>query len=116
MDLKHFRQRVKNKELVSIHVMNKIDALYVENILHKYGYYWYARRRLVESLDIEEIVLDINYDEINVITYSGEPDDSLHNENNLIFFDSKDIKKVEGLFNDRYLIPTYKPKQIIRTI
>lgn len=116
MDLKHFRQRIKDNKMVSIHVMNKANALYVEEIFYKYDYRWYSGRKLVSELDISEMVLDINYDEKFIITYSEEPDDRLHNRTNLIFFSPQEIKKVEGLFNDKYLTPTYKPKQIIRTI
>lgn len=116
MELTNFRQRVKDKKMVSIHVMNKDDALYVEDILYKYGYYWYARRRFVDRLDMSEMVLDVNYDEKGIITYSEQPDDRIHNTGNLAFFSSQDIKKVEGIFNDRYLTPSYKPKKIERTI
>ena len=116
MDLTNFRQRIKNNKMVSIHVMNKKDAFYIENILYKYGYHWYGKIKLINELNISEIVLDVNYDEKNVITYSEEPDDSFHNTDNIIFFSSENIKLVEGLFNINYLKPTYKPKKIERSI
>jgi hypothetical protein len=117
MELKQFRQRLKDDQHVGIHVMSKHDALYVEKLLYKYNYYWVIGRRFVNELNYNEIILDINYRGSNKISWSPEPNDGIHDTNNLIFFPSSDIKKVEYLFNDNFSIkPSYKPKQIIRTI
>lgn len=114
MNINHFKRRLGKGEVVSIQVYRLEDAINIEDILLEYGYNWNSNGKYVERVYREGLLLDVNFKSNKVISFSSELNDMIHSIENTLVITPHNRDKIIYLFVEPK--PTYKPKQIIRTI